>query len=134
MYKARFMQRQQSDLRHAPKSLAVTFCLILISYYWLHSPATYLAASISLGGVCFCFWVLAWRTQSSVAYYVSIFALFTGQTFLRAWLVPHSLFTLVQGILISECCRQLMMWLFRSRLEAMHRVPTESGALTGASR
>ena len=100
--------------------------LALLSAIWLRSPLAYLAASIVAGAVWLALLACAWRLRSDVATIASNVIIITAHQLLRAWLAPHSLFTLFQGALVSGASLGLLLWLFRGRIARVCRLTDET--------
>jgi hypothetical protein len=100
--------------------------LACLSAFWLRSPVAYLATSIGVGVAWLMFLIGAWRLRSEVATAASTVVIIVAHQFLRAWLVPQSLFTLVQGVLVTGASAALLMWLLRGRIVRICRFTDET--------
>src|SRR5258706_10293512 len=90
-------------LQHLPASFFVMAALTLVSAFWLRAPWSYLASSVGVGVVWLALLAWAWRLRSGVATIAASVVVLTAHHLLRAWLVPSSLFTLAQGLLVTGC-------------------------------
>ena len=97
-------------LQHSPQSFVITVILASITAIWLRSPLSYLASSIGLGVVWLILLLFAWRFRSGLAIVVVTIIFLTAHQLLRSWLVPTSLFCLVQGLLVSSSTLLLLLW------------------------
>ena len=126
--KKRYEHNAMPMIRHAPAVFFILAAVTAVSAIWLHSPVTYIVASIAVGAAYLMLLVCAWRLRSTVATIACAVIIMVVHERLRAWLVPHDDFTVIQGLLVSVSLVFLLMWLLRGWLSRACRFTDETHA------
>ena len=89
---------------------SVEAVLAVVASVWLHVPMWYLVVSLMLGALWFLFTILAWRSRRRLVFVCGTVMVLSINEVVRSWLVPHSLFSLMPGLLVTTATQTALVW------------------------